>query len=176
MPSGVRHTQINLALALTGGVAVTAFFSTECGVILAGAAIVSDGLLSPDLDQEYSNAMRRWWILRPIWRWYTRLPHRSIFSHMPVLSDALRLAYLAAVIGGIIFAVGAFWLGVVKSIINVLELAEMVELWIRDHPQQSLSAFAGLSLATAQHCVADIVVSEAKGAIKDWVPKKRKKL
>lgn len=175
MPSGNGHSKLNLLIAMTGG-AMTGFaVSAECGAILAGAAIVSDAFLSPDLDQSFSNARRRWWILKGIWQCYSRLDHRSPLSHWPVLSDALRLGYLAAIAGAALFVTGSFWMGAQRSLINVFSVAEVVELWIRSHPEQSLAAFGGLSLATAQHAISDWAVSEAKGAIKDWTPKKRKR-
>ena len=62
---------------------------------LGGLAFLMGGLwLSPDLDT-HSRALNRWGPLRWIWWPYRRLlPHRSLFSHGPVIGMALRLGWL----------------------------------------------------------------------------------
>ena len=60
--------------------------------LMAGAAFVVGGLwLSPDLDTR-SNALRRWGPLAFLWWPYRRLiPHRSFWSHGPLIGTATRL-------------------------------------------------------------------------------------
>ena len=175
MPSGVRHTQINLALALTGGAALAYAYSPAAGCVLAGSAILGDLFGSPDLDQECSDALRRWWYVRWIWRPYSHLRHRSPLSHGPILADAIRLVYLAAVLSVAWLVVGSFWQGPSRAVVNLFWAGDWIAGFLAAHSTLSLAAFGGLVLATTQHCVADWAVSEAKGAIKDWSPPKRKR-
>ena len=63
--------------------------------LIAAASCLAGGLwLSPDLDTR-SNALRRWGPLGFIW-WPYRLliPHRSLWSHGPVLGMGARLGVL----------------------------------------------------------------------------------
>ena len=63
--------------------------------LIASASCWAGGLwLSPDLDTR-SNALRRWGALGFLW-WPYRLlvPHRSLWSHGPLLGTTARLAVL----------------------------------------------------------------------------------
>jgi uncharacterized metal-binding protein len=98
MASGRRHDRttcwLALPFALLWGPALGV-----AGVVSAGLGFLLGGLwLSPDLDTR-SNATRRWGLLRWLWWPYRKvLPHRSLFSHSPLLGTAVRLAYLAALL------------------------------------------------------------------------------
>ena len=63
-------------------------------VVVIIGAIIGTLWLSPDLDLK-SDAYYRWGPLKFIWLPYVKLmPHRSLFSHLPVLSDLIRIAYI----------------------------------------------------------------------------------
>ena len=175
MPSGKTHSKLNLAVAVAGGIAFGYATSPVGGGILAASAIASDLFLSPDLDQEVSDAMRRWGSLRPIWWWYKKLAHRSPLSHWPGLADAIRLAYLGLILSGLWLVIGSFAEGFTAALLDLFRAGKWGSEIIISRPDIGLPIFAGLSLATAQHCLADLITSEAKGAIKDWAPKTKRR-
>ena len=58
--------------------------------------LIGTFFLGPDLDLK-SNLYYRWGYLRMIWHPYQKnISHRSLWSHMPVLSDILRLLWVFA--------------------------------------------------------------------------------
>lgn len=93
MASGKTHTRTNLVA--TGALAVaTPFIEIDIPFALIIGAIIGTLWLSPDLDLK-SDAYYRWGPLKFIWLPYVKLmPHRSLFSHLPVLSDLIRIAYI----------------------------------------------------------------------------------
>ncbi|WP_214692725.1 MULTISPECIES: metal-binding protein [unclassified Exiguobacterium] len=93
MASGKTHTRTNLVA--TGALAVaTPFIEIDIPFALIIGAIIGTLWLSPDLDLK-SDAYYRWGPLKFIWLPYVKLmPHRSLFSHLPVLSDLIRISYI----------------------------------------------------------------------------------
>ena len=108
MPSGRIHSATTVILAAAG-----TWFSVRAGTPVAQTAALSAGILTglvltPDLDVDegcYSTSLirrtfgrfaaRAWFLF---WLPYSRLiPHRSYLSHMPILSTAIRLLYVAAI-------------------------------------------------------------------------------
>lgn len=105
MPNGNTHTAATIALAV--GLGSVAYYNGYPAVPLT-AGILAGLVLTPDLDVaggSISNYhMQRAggclvgavWSL--IWAPYSRLlHHRSIWSHLPILSTAIRLGYLAII-------------------------------------------------------------------------------
>lgn len=108
MSSGAEHAKASVACAialvpLIGPVwGPVAAFSAAAGS-LAGIA------LSPDLDQEglnkFENKLVKYtlglgflWVM--VWYPYSRfIPHRGWLSHAPFVGTALRIVYLASVVG-----------------------------------------------------------------------------
>jgi uncharacterized metal-binding protein len=101
MASGQQHDRATWLLALPFGLLWAPWLGLG-GVLAGGLAFLVGGLwLSPDLDTR-SNPSRRWGPLRLLWWPYRHLlRHRSLLSHSPVLGSAVRLLYLAALIGGL---------------------------------------------------------------------------
>lgn len=65
------------------------------GVVSAIAFLWSGLYLSPDLDIR-SDPFKRWGLLKWYWLPYQKLiPHRSIWSHGPIIGSQLRVLYLA---------------------------------------------------------------------------------
>lgn len=104
MSDGATHTRATLLLA-TGLASTSVLGRPEISLTLAAGALVGT-IVQSDLDVDagcYSFYIVRTVLGRPIgWLWekywwpYRRLvPHRSWFSHWPVLSTVGRLAYLA---------------------------------------------------------------------------------
>jgi uncharacterized metal-binding protein len=97
MPEGPAHLSGAFLVALCGGFAAGALSRIEYGVVFAGAALVGELWLSPDLDHDSgARPYRRWGPLRILWLPYQRaIPHRSPVSHWPILGTAGRLVYVA---------------------------------------------------------------------------------
>ena len=81
--------------------------------------------LSPDLDTK-SLALKRWGILKIIWLPYRKIiPHRSIFSHGPLIGTAIRISYIGIIIAFIVLFLNPFGLssrfGDITSIKQIIQ-------------------------------------------------------
>ena len=146
MATGRRHDQSIWILSLPLGIVVGLVLGISAGLIAAGACLVGGLWLSPDLDTR-SNALRRWGVLGFLWWPYRRLiPHRSLWSHGPVLGTSVRLGVLLT------------WCLVVSIAVPALSpsmlLANLQQL-IRQHPHQFISLMVGLESSAWIHLVLD---------------------
>jgi len=155
MPSGKTHTKMSAWLAVgLAPVSPTAALGCLSGV-----------LLSPDLDVDagyYGLHVLRtiwgdfvadvWWAF---WLPYAKImPHRSIASHFPLLSTAVRLVYVLLPMLLITYAVGYMTTGAGAP------LAEQLFRFLTSPP--FLKFAAGLALSDTVHAVADVVVSAVR--------------
>lgn len=176
MPSGNTHSLIAGGASILAGGALLYFQEPMDAVILIVSIMVGDLWLSPDLDGAASNAKRRWWILKWIWRFYERLPHRSPLSHWPILADILRLAYLIAManLAWLTICVIRFGAeGFPRAMVDAFARFQWEINFAISHQDQCLIAFGGFCLATALHGAADAIVSES-GKMVDYVVPKSK--
>lgn len=141
MANGKQHSRANytglvILAAIAAGVVVGTgntfgvwVFFGGCGAFLAG----------PDLDVEgVTEDEARWYRISPVlgmlfhlyWLPYSLIPHRSLWSHLPGLASALRMAYALALpaawwlhLGWPVpwMALGLAWLG--WSVIDTVHLA-----------------------------------------------------
>ncbi len=76
------------------GLCINLIIGSPYGLI-AGVTFCLGGLwLSPDLDT-CSEALKKWGFLKLIWFPYRKLiPHRSLFSHGPLIGTTIRIIYL----------------------------------------------------------------------------------
>ena len=94
MASGRAHDRATLLFSALLGVSAAVIWGLDTGLVAAAACVIGGLWLSPDLDT-HSNALRRWGPLRGLWCPYRRLiPHRSLWSHGPLIGTALRLMLL----------------------------------------------------------------------------------
>ena len=94
MALGRDHDRATLVACIPFGLILTPWLGLEAGWLGAGAFLVGGLWLSPDLDT-LSRPLQRWGPLRWIWWPYRQLvPHRSLFSHGPLIGMALRLLWL----------------------------------------------------------------------------------
>ncbi len=176
MPSGNTHTIIAIIGAGVAAGTVLMIFNPpieQAGAVAAGI-IIGDLFLSPDLDGEFSNAKRRWYLLKHIWFAYEKFPHRSPFTHWPVISDIIRIAYLAAVVLIPISIVGGLRDGVQGAILDSFWAMTSAQSLVMENSLISLPLFTGLCLATLLHGTADAIVSEGKKMIDIGEPKGKK--
>ena len=145
-PLHLRMTTLALGSALAATVAA---MLVPLPLILIGAAgcLVGEVLLSPDLDHPAGcNALRRWSVLRWVWRPYQQVVrHRSPWSHWPVLGTAGRLAYLAVPA----FGVGALVYG--EAVVPLIALAWEV------HWREIVAAVVGVEVSAVLHLIGDVL-------------------
>lgn len=162
MPSGKTHDRLTWifapAVLLVGWV-----LSQQLAVSATAAlAFVFAGLMfSGDLDLK-SVQYKRWGWLRWIWIPYQRtVPHRSPFSHGPVLGTLTRLLYLSAWM----FLLFWLWTRLVLWLAQ-MSLAEQSFVAVRQllqtlqgRPDLLVASLSGLWLGALSHTLADETLS-----------------
>ena len=146
MASGHHHDRATVGWSLPIGLAVASLLGPAAGGI-AFAGFLFGGLwLSPDLDTR-SNALHRWGPLGGIWWPYRRLiPHRSIWSHGPLLGTAVRLLVLLG------------WTLLISKLIPVTspnEVLSALQRAMQNHPQQAAALLLGLEASVWLHLIQD---------------------
>jgi uncharacterized metal-binding protein len=149
MASGRSHDRATGLLALPFGLLWWPLLGA-IGTMVATAAFLIGGLwLSPDLDTR-SNATRRWGPLRLLWWPYRRwLPHRSIFSHSPVLGTAGRLFYLGLLVMFISLLLMPYGSPGPDQLMNALH-----QHWV-DRKALVVTALVGLEMSSWLHLLQD---------------------
>jgi uncharacterized metal-binding protein len=149
MASGRSHDRATGLLALPFGLLWWPLLGAM-GTMVAAAAFLIGGLwLSPDLDTR-SNATRRWGPLRLLWWPYRRwLPHRSIFSHSPVLGTAGRLFYLGLLVMFISLLLMPYGSPGPDQLMNALQ-----QHWV-DRKDLVVTALVGLEMSSWLHLLQD---------------------
>lgn len=174
MPSGKTHDTITWwstpVIALAGWV-LTHNLTTA---ILVAVSFAFSGLMfSGDLDLK-SVQYKRWGWFRWIWIPYQKMvPHRSPFSHGPVLGLATRLVYLSLWLMLLFFT---FWQGALYleqgALIHQSRIGlERVLLVLRQSPVLALTLLSGLWLGGLSHTLADEVTS----TLKRWKRRRKKR-
>ncbi len=149
MASGEDHDKATCFWSLPFGFGLSFVMGLPSG-LLGGLAFVVGGLwLSPDLDTN-SKPLKRWGLLQGLWWPYRKLiPHRSLFSHGPLIGTALRLAYLMG------------WAGLLLMLLQPLgcpapmSLVKTLNEQLRLNPQPILSLLLGLEASVWLHLILD---------------------
>ncbi|QNJ04633.1 metal-binding protein [Synechococcus sp. PROS-U-1] len=146
MATGRRHDQSIWLLSLPLGLTVGLVLGLHAALIAAASCLAGGLWLSPDLDTR-SNALRRWGMLGFLWWPYRRLiPHRSLWSHGPVLGTSVRLGVLLT------------WCLIFSMAIPALSpstlLADLQQL-MRQHPREFISLVVGLEGSAWIHLILD---------------------
>lgn len=150
---GKTHAAVTLGLILPSGVLGLAT-TGDLALGLASVAGCALGLImEPDLDQDGITGSE-WRLLRgkvtwplgivwfALWFPYAKVfPHRSFWTHFPLVGTAVRLAYLVAIIGLLVSVLGFYELA--------LDWAESIPslIWVY--------LYMGLATADMGHWVAD---------------------
>ena len=145
MASGQVHGRITLVVSAPIGIATAVLWGADAGLISAAACLIGGFWLSPDLDT-HSNALRRWGPLRGLWWPYRHLiPHRSLWSHGPLIGTALRLMLLLG------------WWVVLSLLIGWPTNAGLPPLvsWLKQQPQQAIALGIGLEASAWLHLILD---------------------
>ena len=146
LATGRRHDQSIWVLSLPLGIAVGLVLGIDAGLIAAGACLVGGLWLSPDLDTR-SVALRRWGPFSFLW-WPYRLliPHRSLWSHGPLLGTTARLGVLLS------------WCLIVTLVVPALSPAMLLttlQQLMRQHPQEFIALLVGLEGSAWIHLILD---------------------
>ena len=145
MASGRAHDRATLIAGAPIGMAAAVLWGADAGFIAAAACLIGGLWLSPDLDT-HSNALRRWGPLRGLWWPYRHLiPHRSLWSHGPLIGTALRLMLLLG------------WWVVLSLLIGWPTNAGLPQLvsWLKQQPQQAIALAIGLEASAWLHLILD---------------------
>ena len=118
--------------------------------LIGGLAFAIGGLwLSPDLDTR-SKALKRWGPFKGLWWPYRKLiPHRSLFSHGPLIGTGLRLVYLMSWTALLLMLLQPFGFPTLVSVTKVFK--EQVGLNL----QPILSLLLGLEASAWLHLILD---------------------
>ncbi len=149
MTSGKNHETATKFCCVPVGVCLWLLLDLQSGLI-GGLAFLIGGLwLSPDLDTK-SKAQQRWGIFQVLWWPYKKLiPHRSIWSHSPVIGTTLRLTYLIGV------------MTVCLVLISPTNLAspQIIFEWLRKliefYPKPMLASLIGIEASVWLHLIQD---------------------
>ena len=133
-------------MSLPLGIAVGLVLGWAAALIAAASCLAGGLWLSPDLDTR-SNALRRWGALGFLW-WPYRLliPHRSLWSHGPLLGTTARLAVLLT------------WCLVVSMAVPALSPAVLLttlQQLMHQHPREFIALLVGLEGSAWIHLILD---------------------
>jgi uncharacterized metal-binding protein len=97
MASGNDHDRATIFASLPFALVLLPLLGIQAAILGAATFLIGGLWLSPDLDTR-SRPLQRWGPLRLIWWPYRHLiPHRSLFSHGPLIGMSLRLLWLFCV-------------------------------------------------------------------------------
>ncbi|MEL6778430.1 MAG: metal-binding protein [Cyanobacteria bacterium J06597_16] len=160
MPSGRTHDRITywcLPFIVGGTAWVTR--SPAFTLIIGLSFLVGGLMLGPDLDI-HSVQYKRWGPIRWIWLPYQiALPHRSHFSHGPIIGTALRVVYLALWIALFTFA-GAMVLNAVwDAKLTWPSIRAVLQYVLTHYFGQWLAILVGLEAGAMSHSISDAMGS-----------------
>jgi len=169
MPNARAHDTITYAIIPFTFLAAEIYWGNLATSAIATVAMLFSGLMfGPDLDLD-SKPYRRWGPLKFLWKPYqVALPHRSKFSHGPILGTVIRIVYFL-----IVFSVfTATVLYIRHRFVNVQQTtwqgefdvvkADLFTFLNETDPKYLWGAFGGLVVGALAHTTADIVWSAIK--------------
>lgn len=141
-----------------------------CGLAFAFAGYMFNG----DLDL-LSTPYKRWGPFRGIiWPYLKVMPHRSLFSHGPLIGTAVRMIWLAIVVGlgstlvwSVTYVARRAGVAVPQLAVNATDI-NAVLLWCRRHMLFLYALVGGLEAGAMSHTGADVLVSTWK-TLRRWV-------
>ena len=146
MASGRNHDRATALWSLPWGLVIALVLGWRAGLIGAASFLIGGLWLSPDLDTR-SLALRRWGALQWLWWPYrTLLPHRSFWSHGPMIGTLLRLLLLLG------------WGTLVMALLpgrSIAELPQVLLQAVRRHPVPALAVVVSLEASVWLHLLLD---------------------
>lgn len=164
MAAGRDHDRATLTWWLPVGLLTGWWLGWINGAFTACAFVVGGLWLSPDLDV-HSTALRRWGVLKGIWWPYRRLlPHRSFFSHGPLIGMGLRLAWLSALMLLLWTAMASI---LTPTVPTPSQAWPALMTALKQHPRSLISVLVGLESSVWLHLIMDGDPLPAEGT-KRW--------
>jgi uncharacterized metal-binding protein len=169
MPNARTHDAITYAIIPFTYLAAEMYWGDHTTSAIATVAMLFSGLMfGPDLDLD-SKPYRRWGPLRFLWKPYqAALPHRSKFSHGPILGTVIRIVYFLIVFSlfaaTVLYARHRFVNGeqtTWQAEFDVVK-ADLFTFWDGTDKQYFEAAFGGLWVGALAHTTADIFWSAIK--------------
>ncbi|WP_392350044.1 metal-binding protein [Parasynechococcus sp.] len=146
MAAGRDHDRATVVVALPLALVLSVGLGAIHGLSTALAFLIGGLWLSPDLDT-HCRALNRWGVLQWIWWPYRRLiPHRSLWSHGPILGTVTRLLLLSA------------WVALTLAVLPGVSLSEalgVLLLWCQRNPSLVLAVLVGLDASCWLHLILD---------------------
>lgn len=140
MASGKAHTAAGLLVAAVIGAVGSLQPDMRILAASAGTAFAAY-MCSPDMDT-YSLPFARWGLLRFVWSPYKRLvPHRSFWSHTPIIGTSLRVVYLL----GLYYLLACFF----------IDLQVAANYVLNEHLPLACSFIIGMCIADFVHWLQD---------------------
>lgn len=169
MPNARTHDAITYAIIPFTYLAAEMYWGDHMTSIIATAAMLFSGLMfGPDLDLD-SKPYRRWGPLKFLWKPYqAALPHRSKFSHGPILGTVIRIVYFLIVFSlfaaTVLYARHRFVNGEQTTWQGEFDVvkADLFTFWDGTDKQYFEAAFGGLWVGALAHTTADIFWSAIK--------------
>lgn len=152
MPDGRVHDKITFISAVVVGAVSCISLGLTNGPILTLAYVFAGLLFNGDLDHDVgATCYNRWWIFKYLfWVYLKIMPHRSIWSHGPILGTLGRLIYVG------IYVVIGFAYPVYRGHITL----DQIWVWISTNRVELIVVCIGLELGAMSHSLAD------------WAPKR----
>ncbi|MEM9087962.1 MAG: metal-binding protein [Cyanobacteria bacterium P01_F01_bin.53] len=175
MPSGHTHDRITYwCFPIITGLTAWVTRSPSLTVIIALSFLVGGLMLGPDLDI-HSVQYNRWGPIRWIWLPYQiALPHRSKYSHGPLIGTLLRVIYLALWIALFVLlitlALNAIW----DAQLTWQSVSATFHNLLKHHLIEWFAILIGLEIGAMSHSISDVFGSYATRK-KTSRPKSRKK-
>lgn len=169
MPNARAHDAITYAIIPFTYLAAEMYWGDHTTSAIATAAMLFSGLMfGPDLDLN-SKPYRRWGPLKFLWKPYqAALPHRSKFSHGPILGTVIRVTYFLVVFSlfaaTVLYARHRFVNGEQTTWQGEFDVvkADLLTFLGGTDEQYLLGAFGGLWAGALAHTTADILWSAIK--------------
>jgi uncharacterized metal-binding protein len=169
MPNADAHDRITYLCAPLAFVGAQWYWQQPVLSIIATAAMLFAGLMfGPDLDL-HSRPYRRWGPLRFLWKPYqVALPHRSKFSHGPLLGTIIRLVYFLAVFtfaGSVMLYIQQRYVHGARTTFEeqyLLLRNDVFAFWRGARRDYLLAGFVGLCFGALTHTAADVIWSALK--------------
>lgn len=162
MPNAEVHDTISIAVGIPAITTTFLLLPTPEAAIGSIGYVLSSFLLSPDLDLN-SEPLHRWGWFKVIWQPYMRwVPHRSWFSHGPIIGTLTRISYLLAIPVALLF-VTVYALPLLASLLNQPELNKwalhvnpcVAKQWCVVHKWYFAAGFIGLEAGAMVHILSD---------------------
>lgn len=168
MPGGRAHDKVTFICSIPIGIIACSIFGLTLGMVVVVAFLFAGLLFNGDLDHDAgATCYDRWWIFRyPFWPYMRIMPHRSMWSHGPILGTAGRLVYVFLIVALSLgmYAVGVQLIGLKWNVATGLPEFPAVVAWTTEYRHELISALVGLELGSMSHSIAD------------WIDTWRKKL